>query len=242
MTIKGALGNIFCVGFFATQEYDFNWYLPLLWICYLLAPLWKKVIDRYPSFRSLVMVLLLIIIMEVPFWGRAMDMMAYTRLPIFYAGMWFGQYADSEKDIKKSHKIAWILAAFPSAAVAYYFVCIRPGIGWNMGLNWYPFLGIVPGICFLLSWICDILAATRMRGLLSFGSFIGKHSLEIYLVHVLFFEIYKDYIRPNNIVVHRTRNWLVLLLLTAIGCVCLHYMEQGVRTAFKKLADRSKTE
>lgn len=62
---------------------------------------------------------------------------------------------------------------------------------WNYGLFWYPFITFTPGFCILISLIARKLGKYRFCNLcISIFSKLGKYTFEIYLTHILIFNIF----------------------------------------------------
>ena len=98
---------------------------------------------------------------------------------------------------------------------------------WDYGLWWYPFILITPGLCLSISYVCNKLYKIRMGQLVvELIQKIGKHSFEIYLIHIFYFECL-NYVIRKGYISDRIAVWLISYVIIMI-----------LATAFKKCIDR----
>lgn len=82
---------------------------------------------------------------------------------------------------------------------------------WEYGMYWYPMFLIVPGLCFAIAIIIEKWSRLLKHVFRGF-SFIGSFSFEIYLMHILLLDIFKESLNgffPNII---------YIILGIATGC------------------------
>ena len=203
--ITEMFGNLTWSGWWNGDENQFNWYIDLLLLLYIIAPFIYSIITR-ASKRLMAMVLVLIFVMMVGiafFHGQLIQ--AMSRLPIFVLGMSLPVLADSS-DVpgnsantvtqKITHlllnKWVWIILSVFGIALLY-FCRVQTFVDcWHYGLFWYPFFLIVPGLTLLLCNLGRLLDKSKFGALLVKGvSELGKASFEIFLFHLGVFEFFQ---------------------------------------------------
>ena len=234
MTYQAVLGNIFGIQFFVDYTYDFNWYIPITLLCYVIAPFLKKLIDSYKSAFGKAITLFLIIAVSYAFSNQAYMMLGVSRIGAFYMGMWFAQAGVRDKSISIAGRVVWILL-IPVGMAAIILSVHRLGfLGWQMATNWIPFFISIPGICIVISLICMLLdKAAAGRGIIKAIEFPGKHSLEIYLSHAAIVMVFRDYMIKNNEALNTAANWWIVVGLSIAGAFVLFGLDKLVRLPYQ---------
>ena len=99
---------------------------------------------------------------------------------------------------------------------------------WTHGLYWYPFILLAPGLCMLISVLMELINRWRIgKWITSILSLIGKHSFEVYLVHIPIFELFKYWIK-NDKFQNSNKLWIVAFLCVIIGCFVLKMITKVV--------------
>lgn len=218
ITIPQIIGNIFCVQEFSGTGNSFNWYIDAIWAFYLLVPILSEIANSI-SKKRFYGVLIVLIILSFSFWNSVAFLMMATRLPIFFLGIYFARIVslkDSDFCIN-SYSVGIILVIFfLGVALLLFSYHYCPEYLWNYGLWWYPFLFITPGLCLLISFSFNKIEQYKLGKKLSFGfQFIGKYTFELYLSHILVFEIYQMLI-DRNYLISRNLYWLFAILISFI--------------------------
>lgn len=148
------IGNITGLALWARNAPHFNWYIQSLIVFYGIAPIIKKMLDRYNK-RGLWIGLVISFIVGPVFWCNNI-LMAVSRLPIFIIGMYCGKYVSSEKKVTVKQEIT--LYGMALVGVCMIALCILkfPVVLSDYGMWWYPFVFIIPGFCMLLVRILEI--------------------------------------------------------------------------------------
>ena len=232
MPATAAIGNLLGIQNLTGHGNDFNWYISALLILYLLAPLFHSMILQIKKVRTHAAVIALLVLLSVPFWGEDNLIITVTRVPVFYVGMVFGSVCHRCETLPKA-VISGALAALGTGCILIMaaFKLMNSHL-WSLGLNWYPFILITPGLCFAISWVMgqlDRFSIVRpiRRGL----EFFGKNSFEFYLVHTLVFYgmdlVLYYYQIPASIPV-----WLITFGTIFAGVFLLQLLTQTVTRLF----------
>lgn len=91
---------------------------------------------------------------------------------------------------KSSHKaeVLSYIGSFVSLTILIIFILKFPHTLDSFGMSWYPFIGISLALTLFICRICTLLEKWKIsRSVIKFLSFIGKCSLEIYLLHEIIF-------------------------------------------------------
>ena len=191
VSLRQTVGNIFFVQYLTKQGGEVNWYVTAMWIYYLLAPVLRDIAVRRRRTWEHLAVILLMLLGSMAFWRDASWLIMVTRIPLFYLGMALGDMAERGC---VSDGTAVSAASFLTGFLFLLVVNrLEETYLWTYGLWWYPFLFIAPSVCFFLSRLCITPRAQRgLPGLMMKGlSALGQASYGIFLVHILFFEVYK---------------------------------------------------
>ncbi len=208
MRLTEAVGNLTALGWWFQTGNQFNWYVPAVLVLYLLSPLFYDCICR----KKTPWVFAVLILINIAGW-RSHLMLALSRFPTYFLGMYFGaQYAEGRIMGRRTKWALCILGIAAMAAVPAVFRFLRPYL-WYYGMYWYLFFLAVPMVAIVLTKLMDL--AERIapgRGLNRFWKFFGDRSFEIYLCHLAFYDI------CLKLGFHSWRSWVVIALAgTAIG-------------------------
>ena len=227
--ISAIIGNILCLQSFTFNGNSFNWYIDCLWLFYFLAPYIYFRTQKMGNHFSAIWFVLILLLFSIPFFNCHNFIVMATRLPLFFMGMYMGKLSQ-KKDYKLSIPFVIILIIgmiFGIVMLKYSLVHYAKYL-WNYGLYWYPFIFITPGLCLCISQLCLLIEKIFIgRGIIKIISVVGSHTLEIYLVHVLLFEIINNKI-TNGEIVNNNLLWMKSLLIVVIATVILKYLTKLV--------------
>lgn len=178
-------------------------------LCYIVAPFFYKLLKN--DIASIAFVGVICLLGE--FFGDTTYMILISRIPIFIIGM---LYANKRDRIECNFicKIGLLIAFVVGNGILGYSYFKLNNLLDSKGLYYYPFIFISPAICYGISVLFE-----RFRKLLVIEeilNMLGKSSFEIYLTHILIFElieklIYKNFL-PNNLLI-----WLVSFIVITIA-------------------------
>lgn len=237
VTDIGAIaGNVLCLQSFSNDGYvperrAFNWYMSMIWLVYLLAPILVQFFISVKNELVRFAVLLVIVAGSFAFWHDHDLIFMATRMPIFFIGMWV--CANKDKPISFLWRIILgivLVASFVGGVVflikGYLF---HLDLGWEYGLPWYPYIFITPPLCTLISLICLFFDKIKIGKYIEKPiKVIGDNTLELYLVHVFVFEAYGE-LTANEKFVSSPKKVVAAVCLSIILAVVLHYASIGVR-------------
>ena len=216
-----ALGNVLALQYFSGHDNAFNWYVGALFLFYILAPYLKSVIDSATVLNKYLF-LVLLVLGTIPFWGADVPIVIVTRLPIFYIGMLFADACQRDKTITKCHILGAVILFV--AGIFALFAAFRwaTEYRWSHGLFWYPFILITPPLCMAGSVVLAWAEKKRItRPLVSVLSLCGDYSFELYLVHLLWFELIPVWIDAYHLTAARHVVWAAGIVGVAISCFVL---------------------
>lgn len=240
ISFRSILGNIFCVSSFGENNLSFNWYISAIWLLYLLAPIIKEIIEVIHSKIKLAALVMLLLLVSVSFW-EGENMILISRIPIFLIGMYFAKISKNKTmPLKKMQYTMLVLGT------ALGFVILRLLIRncfdemWSRGYWWYPFILIVPGLCMGISFVAQKTENMKVLDVVRRGiEWVGKYSFELFLLHIWFFEIYQLLIN-RNLIVNRTKCWIILVILLIPGCLILTGLKNIFMLGVRKVSDDKK--
>lgn len=233
MTWQAVIGSVLGIQYFIDWNYDYNWYIPVMLLCYIIAPFLKKLLDKITGIAFKIILLIILICMSFAWSGDVMMMIGMTRIPIFCLGMMFGQPGRSGKVITRATKIIWFILIPIGIGVTYYASTYMGWNGWKSGLNWLPMLIATPGLCMLISLIAEKLEANRAgKAINSFFKVIGNHSLEIYFAHVTVVLIFRDYMIKSDSRYDTPFNWMLAIVISIAGTFVIYGIQRLINRIF----------
>lgn len=224
-----------------TRHTRFDWYIPTQLAFYLITPLflffYKKLSGKkqviYVATCMLLSVPLCVIMYcndLIYLWGTA------VRLSVFLLGIHTGRLAAQDKKVTKTSLILNIAAFIIGTFFAYYLNgCVKEPEYIKNGLNCYPALLMMPSFCLLVSLGLSALnkKLPKLERIVVYPlGFLGKYSLELYLLHQRLQSIIPKYFEIKN-------QWIILLATLVISSL-LGIAINSVRVTVKKHKKRKK--
>ena len=172
-------------------------------------------------------------------WGTA------VRLSVFFLGIHTGRLVAEDKKVTKTSLILNIAAFIVGTFLAYYInKCVKEPSYVQSGLNCYPALLMMPSFCLLVSLVLSALGKKYPKVekaiVIPFG-FLGKYSLELYLLHQRLQYILLKYFEPGENATTRAIVQLAALIITLVAAPLLGTAISSVRNALKKRKSERKT-
>lgn len=173
--------DITSLGFWI-DGYNRAWYIALTLLLYLFYPLIFRLIkpdDERSNIRTALIIIVVDILINVvlqkmvPDWYGPVEL-AMTRVPVFIAGSFLAPYVCKKKEI--SNLTLLLLAEI---AMLFYWLLSKQGI-YQYSMNRYVYMWIT--IC-SMPVLAVILNRIRNSAVHRFLTWIGKYTLEIYLIH-----------------------------------------------------------
>ena len=125
--------------------------------------------------------------------------------------------------LKKWH-IAFLFTSAVLAFVTIVFLNARLTSDrmWLLGLLWYPFIVIVPGLCLGISLLCHAIEkAAAGKFVIKILDYLGTKTFSVYLVHILVLDIFANIVVAREICTDTNLNRLLLVLPLTLGCILL---------------------
>ena len=187
MYVTEIFGNITMTGWWNGDQNQFNWYIDLLVLLYLLSPyIFLTIYKSKKPLVSYVFLMMLSFFIGISFFHGQL-IQAMSRLPIFVTGMLFADL-DSPHHTPSTGRIYKVL----NSELFWYILSLLGFVGmyiclhqsyldlWHYGLYWYPCLFITPGLSLALGRLGNILP--------HFFGGLGRASFEIFLWHIGIYE------------------------------------------------------
>ena len=230
----------------------FDWFLPTLFVLYLLTPLYDKLFQKVQAkwkltaLASMISPLLCFIGVLT---GRQPLEGTFVRIPVFLVGYCIGYFLYEKKEETKGSWMVHISLLFSGVLLAYciqYKLTDYRSIFW--GINAYPALLVAPALSVLLGLIFKYLKKyLRIVGdILLIPFYIcGRYSLEIYLFHQRLME----YMNSDAMMTVRTKiiggvgtgGYYFLLIIASIAlAAALHELIALATKGFKKIGMRNR--
>ena len=184
--VHTALGNLTMVGYLTGAPYMLNWYLTLLLVTILLSPVIYTLLTKAKKpYLTWFLLILAAFACALPMVGRV-QMMLFSRLPIFVLGMGLTLIQPAKENRLLSTLLCWL--GFAAGCILLWLGFTRyPDAQIGYGLYWYPAFLMIPGLCAGLSWLMDKLSALGWQ--MPLLTMLGKSSFEIFLFNA-WFELY----------------------------------------------------
>lgn len=185
-SLKNFIINILTIGFWTNLGF-FEWYIPSLFMFYLIFPYVYKQITKNPIYFIVIALIISVILvsLRMVFSLNIVLMLFITRIPIFSIGAVFGKFAFEKVEFKpiKLHNVLFI--GISGIIMLLIFKRYFPHYLYNLGLYFYPFILITPAFCLIIATFLEKLSSKNLN---YFLRFFGLISLELYLLHFKIFE------------------------------------------------------
>lgn len=154
-----------------------------------------------------------------PLWTAISFHRIYNNFPFFILGYWLMRHREKMEGVFK----AKIFTAVSTLFIPLYVLRDRYEVD-NLPFNWIVISLAVYSIIYLFYRHSDVLYGSLRRGL----SYVGKHTLEIYVLHYFFLPIgmtwLNDLIAPQGIADHILILELILCTSLALAVICVTLM------------------
>ncbi|MGL1902926.1 MAG: acyltransferase [Fibrobacterales bacterium] len=165
---------------------SYGWYIPTAFMFYLLFPSLNSLYQKH-CFRSTIILSLISILMGIISYFIELNhlIIVFSRLPAFLIGIHVGHTLLHKSETQYNRVIMYTLSSSALASVVVLLQLFNYDDTYKAGLLWYPIaimaLPITLCLADTIRWITTIKKIPRF--LLTFLSFCGTYSLEIFLVH-----------------------------------------------------------
>ena len=175
---------------FWTGNLWYDWYIPAILLFYLLYPLIAKLLNKFGL--HFVVILALLILGIISYLQISTDcqfadirMFALSRFPAFVLGAYCGYLTIQNKEGKYLSIVFAISGIL--GFILYMGIVVNTHFSLLSGVRKFLHILYAPGLCFLFSAILA-LSYKYMKIVNAILSTCGKMSLELYLIHVKFFD------------------------------------------------------
>ncbi len=222
-------GNLIAIQSLSHAGWFFNWYLGLLWICYLLTPYFAIICEKNNLKKDILFVLFLIFL-SFTFFNDRWLIIVFTRLPIYYMGMIVAK--NSSKKMNRTVIVILLkMFIFGLSFLAISYKCF-PDKLWMYGLHWYPFIFITPFMCYFIACFVSIIEK-KNSFILKIMKKIGESTFELYLTHIFIFQVIEELINKKIINSHVIIIWISEFVLAFVFAYILKTVSLFVQKKFK---------
>lgn len=213
------IGNLLCVGSRAGVGNTFNWYESALWIFYIIAPLLVSFVDtNQEKIHLLFFGFLVLFLISTCFFEDYNGIITFSRMPNAYSGIVFAAIGNRKKTFSRKQILSLYLLSIIGLFLMEFCNLYARNLLWDYGLYWYPFILITPGMCIFISSLFDKLEKIDL-----IISYIGKHSYEIYLVHVSLYDIvFRRLINQTNCIEKWLTQFKIISFILSISLGILY--------------------
>ncbi len=227
-------GNLTMTGWWNGDANQFNWYVDAIVLFYILAPYLCGIImkTKRPIVVSAGLIAIAYVISFSFMHGQLL--IAMCRLPIFILGIFLARYCDADSEPVRIPEKAIIIIAnilIPiGILLLYYMVMVQERWDkWHYGLFWYPITLYALGIAIDLGVIGKLFnKISLLRLLAKLLEEIGKASFEIFLVHMLVYEI--AVAKSEALHIHNPYQWIIVYLIGLILGYLYHRLISFIMT------------
>lgn len=190
--------RIFGIGYYlpVCGMTSFDWYVPTMYLLYLLFPIIYVVITNDLRMWKIILVFALIpALIKICGLPLPLNNLTLARIPVFVIGAITGTL--SIKKIYIPHKVLFLCSFISILGVIMMMYVVDKythDFLWSTMIYWLPFMIITPGLCLILTWSIEKVPCCIKNTL----AFLGSISLEIYLAHILIQKSYFDWILGFN--------------------------------------------
>ena len=211
-----------------------TWYIPAIFVFYLLFPLVYKLQNTKRIQNKTVLVILLSVFYMLlllifkklsPTLYENIEIML-TRFIIFFIGCYFGRAVFKKKGLPSE----WVALGF-SYTIIWFLIRETAGLPtfWTR-LSCGP---LAISICIVLSYLFTYLK--QQNFLLKVLRFFGRYSLEIYLTHVLIYNVWRNVLGVFFLSKSGIIDYLVVLAISSVLSVPIHFLvEKTSKILLKK--------
>ncbi len=215
------VANVTGINYWIGSKISFNWYIACIFMLYAVAPFVFPILKEGKK-KSVCFLFLAAFLIVLPFIGRDYLMAGVTRLPVFLVGMVAGKLFCEQQKLKWWMELCLYLGAAVAGVCLLWVMAHKPEYLWSYGLHWFPFIVIAPASIILLSRMFGAFEKVVLgRGIKKLFAFLGEASLEIYLLHIVLFELFYKNTYTNM-------EWLGIIVLMLGAGILYHFIIKRV--------------
>lgn len=207
------------------------WYIPATIVLYFLFPIFIKLLkNEKQKNRNLILLIALFYIFAIILGFSKYNylLVFLTRVPIFILGIYIGKLMKNRDEVinGKIMSILFLIGAF----ILYIASNIsKEEVINKIGTKWIILLIVVIPLCFFIGYVMEKLEKNYViKKINKLLVFFGKHSLEIYLVHVLIFRFDKSFqkIFFKEEILNELRILIYIIVITFIAVIMNKVIEK----------------
>lgn len=244
--------NYFRGSIFSRPEY-FDWFLPTLFVLYLITPWYDKLFRKVTAKWKLTLLVSMIspLLCIIGYAAHIQVLYgSFVRIPIFLIGYNIGYFLYEKKEEEKGSWMVHLALLFTGLVLGYYIQTYVKNTTVFWGINAYPATLVAPAAGVFLAALFKV-AEDKLRivgKIILFPfEFCGNYSLEIYLIHQRLMEIMNaDFAASlrGTLMGSLTGRWYYFLLgiVSILMAALLHELIAFVTNLIRKAAGGKKAE
>ena len=227
--IRNVLGNITGFTYWASYGCRFNWYIPAIIVFYLLTPIFFEILKQY-DLKGLTALLVLQFIAGFCFAYNTDLLIAVSRFPIYTIGLLAGIRLNINNSLVQKNKdtVKECLYALGCGITGIILLGVMHKYQRIISVDFYnvfwPNILISFAIMYFSCRLFDLIERTKLGIIIVNGmSNIGKISLDLYLIHIVFFgkvgellEGTYDISNPKAFSAKNALCWILIFIVTII--------------------------
>ena len=215
------------------------WFIPSIFICYLLAPGYFSLSKKHPRWLILLLPVLLAVFLSLLLIGTPLShlLILTVRIPIFLFGLYVGLLLVENRNISILNNlyVNGVVLLLSTFILIMIFINTDDSFRWYTGLWWYPTILMAFPLCVLLAFFFN--KPYRLSAMASnFFKPFGACSLELYLIHGVFFDGLAEVVPITewgwNVL--RIPEFLVCTLFSFVCSILLNRYISKIKAWFKK--------
>lgn len=193
----GGVKELLHPSFWWHHAYFRLWYVPFIIFLYAITPLYLKIFKKDPKKVTVIGILAAFIFSYIGY-GISSLFIATARIPVFLLGFYPAYLAKEKKDRKRNPLVLLIIVIIAYGLQIILLEAFDHQMLAECGLMWFPlFAGALPLL--LLGCRCMDALKLEKHSMLEKGlSYLGEHTLELYLLHQLIYEILAYLFNASN--------------------------------------------
>jgi peptidoglycan/LPS O-acetylase OafA/YrhL len=222
ISILSVPGNLLGIQGFTTNGGEFSWFFTGIMICYLLTPYFAAFIKKNKMSKNILLVLLLIVISSC-FIKDTKFLISMVRIPIYVIGMLFAK--NDDYNVRKLAGL-WIGGFVLGNIALFCSIVYATEHLWDYGLYWYPFILITPFLCWIMSEVSALFDKSVLKVIPKFFSLLGGISFELFMIHWLAFEMFRDTINSSA---NPNLFWVAIYLASILCAFGFSFIVKSIR-------------
>ncbi|OOM79440.1 acyltransferase [Clostridium sp. BL-8] len=232
MSISELIMNLTTLSFWFDTRNRFDWFIPAIIMLYFMTPIFLYFFKHKNKYITTGIAISCAILLSVMISSSPMQYLLIftTRIPIFLIGILVGYWINIGKECNRASIILSFSGLILGLIIIFITSIYLKEYGASYGLWWYPFMLITLPVCMGTTIILQYIINLKVLKL-TFLTFLGTHSFEIYLFHERILDL------ANNLskYLHLVRYKLLFHLICFITTLIMAYIWKKIISYFLRI-------